>query len=145
MSLFCSDAFVSPLEVEAAVTRALEEDLGRAGDITSIATVPEDTPGRAIVVVRKPGVVSGLPLVAESFRRLSADIGIEPHARDGAAVGAGAKLMTITGDARSILGAERTALNFIGHLSGIATATAEFVKLIAHTRARVCCTRKTTP
>ena len=64
MSLLRSDAFMSPLEIEAAVTRALEEDLGRAGDITSIATVPEDTPGRAVVVARKPGVISGLPLVA---------------------------------------------------------------------------------
>ena len=62
-SLMRSDAFVSPLEIEAAVTRALEEDLGRAGDITSTATVPPDTRGRAVVVARKPGVVSGLPLV----------------------------------------------------------------------------------
>ncbi len=145
MSLFRSDAFLSPLEIEAAVMRALAEDLGRAGDITSIATVPEETRGRAIVVARKAGVISGLPLVAETFRKLSSQIAIEPHARDGAAITAGTKLMTIAGDARAILGAERTALNFLGHLSGIATATAEFVRRIAHTRARVICTRKTTP
>ena len=144
-SLMRSDAFVSPLEIEAAVTRALEEDLGRAGDITSIATVPPDTRGRAVVVARKPGVVSGLPLVEASFRRLSPAIKIAASSRDGETIAAKAKLMTIEGDARAILSAERTALNFIGHLSGIATATSEFVKRIAHTKARVICTRKTTP
>ena len=128
MSLFCSDAFVSPLEIEAAVTRALEEDLGRAGDITSIATIPEDTRGRAVVVARKPGVVSGLPLVEAAFRRLAPAIEIKPHGRDGMAIAAGTKLMTIAGNARAILSAERTALNFLGHLSGIATATAAFVR-----------------
>jgi nicotinate-nucleotide pyrophosphorylase (carboxylating) len=146
LSLLRSDAFLSPLEIEDAVTRTLKEDLGRAGDITSIATVPEDAPGRAMVVARKPGVVSGLPLVAESFRRLSPGMTIEAHGvRDGDPIKAGTKLMTISGDARAILSAERTALNFIGHLSGIATATAEFVRRIAHTKARVICTRKTTP
>src|SRR5580692_3728273 len=118
MSLFCSDAFVSPLEVEAAVLRALEEDLGRAGDITSIATVPEDTNGRAVLAARQPGVISGLPLVVAAFRRLSPEIEITPHARDGSAIKSGAKLVTISGNARAILGAERTALNYLGHLSG---------------------------
>ena len=145
MSLFCADAFVSPLEIEAAVLRALEEDLGRAGDITSIATVPEDTNGRAALAARQPGVISGLPLVVAAFRRLSPEIEIAPHARDGAAIKSGAKLMTISGNARAILGAERTALNYLGHLSGIATATATFAQRIAHTKARVVCTRKTTP
>jgi len=145
MSLLRSDAFISPLEIEEAVTRALKEDLGRAGDITSIATVPEATPGRAVAVARKAGVVSGLPLVAESFRRLSPQIQIEAHVRDGASIKAGTKLMTISGDARAILAAERSALNFLGHLSGIATATAAFVQRIAHTKARIICTRKTTP
>jgi nicotinate-nucleotide pyrophosphorylase (carboxylating) len=145
MSLYCSDAFVSPLEIEDAVTRALKEDLGRAGDVTSIATVPEDTSGRAVVVARKPGVVSGLPLVEAAFRRLSPQIEIAPHGRDGMKIAAGTKLMTIAGNARAILSAERTALNFIGHLSGIATATAAFVQRIAHTKARIICTRKTTP
>ncbi len=145
MSLLRPDAFLSPLEIEAAVTRALKEDLGRAGDITSIATVPEETRGRAVVVARKSGVVSGLPMVAAAFRRLSREIEIEPHGRDGTAIEAGTTLMTIAGDARAILSAERTALNFIGHLSGIATATAEFVQRIAHTNARIICTRKTTP
>jgi nicotinate-nucleotide pyrophosphorylase (carboxylating) len=144
-SLFCPDAFISPLEIEQAVTRALAEDLGRAGDVTSIATVPEDTVGRAILVARKSGVIAGLPLVASAFRRLAPEIGIEAHARDGAAVQARTRLMTVSGNARAILAAERTALNFLGHLSGIATATAEFVRRIAHTKTRVTCTRKTTP
>jgi nicotinate-nucleotide pyrophosphorylase (carboxylating) len=145
MPLLRSDAFLSPLEIEAAVTRALEEDLGRAGDITSIATVPEGTTGRAIAVARKAGVIAGLPLFAQAFRRLSPQIEIEPHAQDGASIKAGTRLMTLSGDARAILAAERTALNFLGHLSGIATATAAFVQRIAHTKARIICTRKTTP
>src|ERR1700758_2744716 len=99
MSLFCADGFLSPLEVEAAVTRGLAEDLGRAGDITSIATVPEDTPGPAMVVARQAGVVSGLPLVEAAFRRLSPDINIAANARDGVPIAAGAKLMSIEGDA----------------------------------------------
>ncbi|MGC1780575.1 MAG: carboxylating nicotinate-nucleotide diphosphorylase [Xanthobacteraceae bacterium] len=145
MSLLCADAFLSPLEPEAAVTRALKEDFGRAGDITSIATVPEDTPGRAMLNARQAGVIAGLPLAAAAFRQLSPGIEIDAQARDGMAISAGTRLMTIAGNARAILGAERVALNFLGHLSGIATATAAFVARIAHTKARVVCTRKTTP
>ena len=144
-SLLRSDAFISPLEIEDAVTRTLAEDLGRAGDITSIATVPEDAQAHAVVAARKGGVVAGLPLVAATFRRLSPNIPFTAHAGDGDAVKAGTKLMTIDGNARAVLSAERTALNFIGHLSGIATATAAFVSRVAHTRARIICTRKTTP
>jgi nicotinate-nucleotide pyrophosphorylase (carboxylating) len=144
-SLFRADAFLSPLAIEAAVTHALDEDLGRAGDITSIATVPEDTQGRAVLTARKPGVIAGLPLAEAAFRKLSPGIAVAAHLRDGMAVQAGTKLMTISGDARAILGAERVALNYVCHLSGIATATAEFVTRIAHTKARVVCTRKTTP
>jgi nicotinate-nucleotide pyrophosphorylase (carboxylating) len=145
MSLLRPDAFLSPLEIEEAVTRALKEDLGRAGDITSIATVPEGTRGRAIAVARNDGVISGLPLFAETFHRLSPQIEIEAHCRDGAAITPGTRLITVAGDARAILAAERSALNFLGHMSGIATATAAFVKRIAHTKARIICTRKTTP
>jgi nicotinate-nucleotide pyrophosphorylase (carboxylating) len=145
MSLLRADAFLSPLEIEAAVTGALEEDLGRAGDITSIATIPEDLEGRATLVARQAGVIAGLPLVAAAFLRLASQITVAPHARDGEPVQGGGTLMTISGNARAILGAERVALNFIGHLSGIATATAAFVARIAHTKARIVCTRKTTP
>ena len=144
-SLKRADAFLSPLEIEAAVTRALDEDLGRAGDITSTATIPEDRAGRAVVVARQAGVIAGLPLVVMAFRRLDPDIAITPHARDGEAASRGAKLMTISGNAQALLGAERVALNFLGHLSGIATATAAFVARISHTKGRIICTRKTTP
>jgi len=144
-ALMRADAFLSPLEIEAAVTRALEEDLGRAGDITSTATIPEDLDGHATLVAREAGVIAGLPLVAAAFRRLAPRIAIASQARDGAPVQRRTKLMTIFGNARAILGAERVALNFLGHLSGIATATAAFVARIAHTKARIICTRKTMP
>jgi nicotinate-nucleotide pyrophosphorylase (carboxylating) len=139
------DAFVSPLIIGEAVRDALAEDLGRAGDITSIATVPEGTRGRAVMAARKAGTIAGLPLVESAFLTLDPDVKIEGHARDGAAVAAKTALMTVEGDARALLAAERVALNFIGHLSGVASATADFVRRIAHTRARVTCTRKTTP
>jgi nicotinate-nucleotide pyrophosphorylase (carboxylating) len=141
----CPDAFLSPFAVEEAVTRALAEDFGRAGDVTSIATVPAGLSGRAVVAAREPGVISGLPLVEAAFRKLDAEVELTAHARDGDVVAAKTVLITVEGKARGLLGAERTALNFLGHLSGIATATATFVHLIAGTKARVCCTRKTTP
>jgi len=144
-SLTCPDAFLSPLEIDAAVMRALAEDLGRAGDVTSTATVPEGTRARADVVARQAGTIAGLPLVDATLRKLDPAMAITPHHRDGDTVAAGTKLLTIEGDARAVLAAERTALNFLGHLSGIATAAASFVTLIAHTKARICCTRKTTP
>jgi nicotinate-nucleotide pyrophosphorylase (carboxylating) len=143
--LLYPDAFISPLEIDEAVRRALAEDLGRAGDVTSTATVPAGTRGRGVVVAREAGTIAGLPLVEETLRKLDPGVSITAHKRDGAAVEAKTKLMTIEADARALLTAERTALNFLGHLSGIATETTAFVKLIAHTRARVCCTRKTTP
>ena len=144
-SLLKAEAFLSPLAIDAAVARALDEDLGRAGDVTSMATIPETTPARAIMVARQAGVIAGLPLALATFQRLSADIGIEPHIRDGATVKKGQHLLTISGPARAVLTGERTALNFVGRLSGVATATHEFVRRIAGTNMRVCCTRKTTP
>jgi len=145
MSLLCPDAFLSPLAIDEAVTRALDEDLGRAGDVTSTATIPEGTRGRAVLAARQAGVIAGLPLAAAAFRKLDPAVEITGHQRDGAAVQSKTVLLTVAGDARALLAAERVALNFVGNLSGIATATAEFVRLVAHTRARVCCTRKTTP
>jgi nicotinate-nucleotide pyrophosphorylase (carboxylating) len=144
-SLLCPDAFLSPLEIEEAVLRALAEDLGRAGDVTSIATVPEQESARAEMVARSSGVLAGLPLVEATFRKLAPDIQIAANHRDGAAVQAKTTLLVVNGPARGVLAAERTALNFISHLSGIATLTAEFVRRVAHTRARVTCTRKTVP
>jgi nicotinate-nucleotide pyrophosphorylase (carboxylating) len=139
------DAFLSPLAIEEAVNRTLAEDLGRAGDITSVATVPADLSGRAVVAARTAGVIAGLPLLEAAFRRLDSGVKFNAHVRDGDAVAAGTALMTVEGNARALLGAERTGLNFVTHLSGIATGTAAFVRLIAGTKARVCCTRKTTP
>jgi nicotinate-nucleotide pyrophosphorylase (carboxylating) len=144
-SLLCPDAFLSPLEIDAVVTRALAEDLGRAGDVTSVATIPEDTRARALVIAREAGVISGLPLVAATFEKLAPGVALTAHARDGAAVATKTTLMTVEGSARAVLAAERVALNLLGRLSGVASATHEFVRRVAGTRTRICCTRKTTP
>jgi nicotinate-nucleotide pyrophosphorylase (carboxylating) len=144
-SLLCPDAFLSPLEIDDVVTRALAEDLGRAGDVTSTATIPEDSTAHAIVAARKAGIIAGLPLVASTFRKLAPDVTISPHVRDGASVAAKTALMHVTGPARAVLAAERVALNLLGHLSGVATATHEFARRVKGTRTRICCTRKTTP
>ena len=144
-SLLHSDAFLSPLAIDDAVARALEEDLGRAGDITSIATIPEATKAHAVIVARQAGVIAGLPLALAVFRKLCPEIQLQAYVRDGAAVAAGVHLMTISGPARAVLSSERTALNFVGRLSGIATLTSNYVRRTAGTRLRICCTRKTTP
>ena len=144
-ALLCPDAFLSPLTIDEAVTRALAEDLGRAGDVTSIATIPADATARAKVVSRETGVIAGLPLVAAALRKLVPDIAITTHARDGDSVAGKTLLMDIAGSARAVLAAERVALNLLGRLSGVATATHEFVRRVAGTRTRICCTRKTTP
>src|SRR5215467_2205313 len=144
-SLLHPDAFLSPLAIDEAVHRALDEDLGRAGDITSMATIPETTTARAILVARQAGVIAGLPLAVATFKTLSPDIRIEAHFRDGAVVASGLHVLTISGPARAVLTAERTALNFVGRLSGIATLTADHVRQTAGTKLRICCTRKTTP
>ena len=144
-SLLNPDAFLSPLAIDAAVQRALDEDVGRAGDITSIATIPEATQAHAIMVARQAGVIAGLPLAVAVFQKLSDDINIQPHFRDGATVAAGVHLLTISGPARAVLAGERTALNFVGRLSGVATLTSDYVRHTAGTKMRICCTRKTTP
>lgn len=139
------EAFLSPLAIDEAVMRALDEDLGRAGDITSIATIPDHTPAHAVMVARQAGVIAGLPLAVAAFQEMSPDIRIQVHARDGSAVAKGVNVLTISGPARTILAAERTALNFVGRLSGIATLTSNYVRHTAGTKLRICCTRKTTP
>src|ERR1700677_95547 len=144
-SLLHPEAFLSPLAIDEAVQRALNEDLGRAGDITSMATIPEPSHAHAILVARQSGVIAGLPLAVAVFQRLSPDISIQAHCRDGGTVAAGAQALTISGPARAVLTAERTALNFFGRLSGIATLTADYVRHAAGTKMRICCTRKTTP
>lgn len=144
-SLLYADGFLSPLEIEDAIARALAEDLGRAGDVTSIATIPASTPARVAVVARKAGTIAGLPLVEAALCRLDPAVEVTAQGRDGDAAAAGTVLMEVRGDARAVLAAERTALNFLGHLSGIATATASYVARIGDAKTRICCTRKTTP
>ncbi len=144
-SLQHPDAFLSPLIIDEAVTRALDEDLGRAGDITSIATTPVNTPAHAVMVARQAGVIAGLPLAVAAFQKLSHEIRIQAYARDGKAVAKGMTLLTIAGPARAVLAGERTALNFVGRLSGIATLTADYVAITSNSKLRICCTRKTTP
>src|SRR5215468_6145903 len=144
-SLLHPDAFLSPLAIDEAVTRALDEDLGRGGDVTSIATIPDTTTAHAVMVARQAGWIAGLPLAVATLQKLAPGIRIEAHARDSATVAAGQKLLNISGPARAVLSAERTALNFVGRLSGVATLTADYVKRTEGTRSRICCTRKTTP
>jgi nicotinate-nucleotide pyrophosphorylase (carboxylating) len=144
-SLLHPDAFLSPLAIDEAVIRALEEDLGRGGDVTSIATIPEATKAHAVMVARQAGVIAGLPLAVAVFRKLCPEMNLQAYVRDGAAVAAGVHLMTISGPARAVLSGERTALNFVGRLSGVATLTSNYVRKTTGTRLRICCTRKTTP
>jgi nicotinate-nucleotide pyrophosphorylase (carboxylating) len=143
--LLMPGAFLSPLAVEDAVRRALDEDLGRAGDITSAATIPEGKKAQAKLTARKPGVLAGLACAAEAFRQLDSAIEFHAAKRDGDPLKAGDTVAEISGNARAVLSGERTALNFATHLSGIATLTAAFVAKVKHTRAKIVCTRKTVP
>jgi nicotinate-nucleotide pyrophosphorylase (carboxylating) len=126
------------------VARALAEDLG-GGDVTSEATVPEDARGRARIVQKQPGVVFGLAAVAEAMRQCGAEdvdnLVVEGQWHEQVP----ADVLLAAGPARALLAAERTALNFLGHLSGIATLTARFVEALAGTGAAILDTRKTTP
>lgn len=131
--------------IEAAIKQALAEDLGDAGDITTNACVPHDAITKASIVARKAGTLSGLPLAATAFRIVDPSIDVEIENGDGARVQEGGVVLNISGPARGILTAERVALNFLGHLSGIATATAALVDAVEGTNAKIVCTRKTTP
>ena len=133
------------LIVEPVIRHALEEDLGRAGDLTTDLIVPATQTSRVTLVARKAGTISGLVAAQCAFRLVDPALRFVPEAADGAQVGAGAKLAVIEGPTRGVLTAERVALNFVGHLSGIATATRALVDAVAGTRARIVCTRKTTP
>ncbi|WP_419910455.1 carboxylating nicotinate-nucleotide diphosphorylase [Hoeflea sp.] len=134
-----------PIQFEPIVRAALEEDLGRAGDITSQATIGAHDTARAVMATRQDGVVAGLPLATCAFRTIDPDLSVDPECADGDRLLAGAVLARIEGNARSVLAAERVALNFLMHLSGIASLTAAYTRKIAHTGARICCTRKTIP
>ena len=131
--------------IDDAVRAALAEDLGRAGDITSLATIPAKATAHAVIATRNAGVIAGLPLAEAAFRLMNMALAFRPAVGDGAQVKAGDIIADIKGPARSLLSGERVALNYLGHLSGIATLTARYVELIAHTKAKICCTRKTTP
>lgn len=135
----------SPLLIEPQIRAALEEDLGRAGDITSDLTIAADTQATVWLVARKPGRIAGLICAQAAFGLVDPNVRFEVVAPDGSEVAAGALLATIVGSARSILTAERVALNFLGPLSGTATLTAALVKAVAGTKARIVCTRKTLP
>jgi nicotinate-nucleotide pyrophosphorylase (carboxylating) len=128
-----------------AVTRALAEDLGDPGDVTARATIPADTVGRAQLVSRADGVVAGLWLVSEVYAQLDPDVGVELLVADGDRVAAGDVLATVTGPLRAVLTGERTALNLVTHLSGVATATRALVEVVAGTGCVVRDTRKTIP
>jgi nicotinate-nucleotide pyrophosphorylase (carboxylating) len=134
-----------PLLYEPIVRRALEEDLGRAGDLTSDACLPPDLQGEAHVVVRRAGRIAGLEVALSAFRMLDAAAETVAHRRDGEDAEAGAVLATVRGPARVLLSAERTALNLLGRLCGIATVTSDLVAVVAPHGAQVVCTRKTTP
>ncbi|MBB4274426.1 carboxylating nicotinate-nucleotide diphosphorylase [Rhizobium mongolense] len=133
------------LLIEPPVRNALLEDLGLAGDITSAAVIPQDHRSTVVMVARQPGVIAGLDAAALAFELVDPAIIMTPHVEDGAAVKPGDVIATIEGRSRAILTGERTALNFLGHLSGIATVTAGIVAAIGGTNASVACTRKTTP
>ncbi len=133
------------LLIEPLVRQALLEDLGRAGDVTTDAIAPADQKVRCVMDARQAGVVAGLDLAALAFRLIDPAIRFEPALADGARVTPGATVATLSGPARGVLTAERTALNFLSRLSGIASATATLSASVAHIGARIVCTRKTTP
>ena len=131
--------------IEPLVRGALLEDLGRAGDLTTDSIVPVEVLARAALVARESGVVAGLDLAKLAFELIDPEIAVEVAANDGSVVAPGAVIARISGAARGILTAERTALNFLGHLSGIASVTASIVAAVQGTKAKIVCTRKTTP
>ena len=131
--------------IEPLVRGALLEDLGRAGDLTTDSIVPVEVLARAALVARESGVVAGLDLAKLAFELIDPEIAVEIAANDGSVVAPGAVIARISGPARGILTAERTALNFLGHLSGIASVTASIVAAVRGTKAKIVCTRKTTP
>ncbi|MDQ1154256.1 carboxylating nicotinate-nucleotide diphosphorylase [Brevundimonas sp. SORGH_AS_0993] len=133
------------LMIEPVVRLALAEDLGRAGDVTAAACIPEDARMKAAFVARKPGVLAGVDAVRLAILALDPEARIDLHLQDGAAFETGAVLAVAEADARAFLSAERTALNMVGRLSGVATLTRAYVQAVQGTGARIADTRKTTP
>jgi nicotinate-nucleotide pyrophosphorylase (carboxylating) len=134
-----------PLDTDEVIARALAEDLGAEGDVTSRASLPADLSARARIEARANGVLAGLPVAERVAAAVDGVIRFIPAATDGERVSAGRVVATLEGPARSILAAERTALNFLTHLSGIATLTREFADACEGTDSSVLCTRKTLP
>ena len=131
--------------VDKAVAQALAEDLGLGGDITTEATVAVGTRASGVIAARKAGTIAGVQLAEAAFKTLDPFTQFEVFVGDGARVEAGGVIARVSGGARTLLTAERTALNFLGRLSGIATLTARYVAAVAGTNARIVDTRKTTP
>lgn len=145
MSASPPDLRLPQLLVDEAVAGALEEDLGLAGDITTEATIPGDARATGVIGARKAGVVAGTQLVEAAFGLLDPDAVVDVLIADGGQVSEGGAIARVAGNARALLTAERVAMNFLGHLSGIATLTRRYVEKVADTRARIIDTRKTTP
>ena len=133
------------LMLEPIVRTALLEDLGRAGDLTTDAIVPAAMRAETALVARQPGIVAGLDAASLAFRLIDPAIEVRVERPDGSRVKPGDRIAVIDGPARGMLTAERVALNFLGHLSGVATATATLVEAVRGHKARICCTRKTMP
>jgi nicotinate-nucleotide pyrophosphorylase (carboxylating) len=133
------------LIIEPLVRNALAEDLGLAGDITSAAVIPADHRSSLVMAARQQGVIAGLDAAELAFQLVDSAITVVRHIEDGSAVEASDIIATISGPSRGLLTGERTALNFLGHLSGIATVTAGLVRAVEGTKASIACTRKTTP
>ena len=131
--------------VQDLIDNALREDFGRMGDITSQSVIPEDAIATVVMAAREDGVIAGLRIAEQTFKTLDRDLDITLHIADGETVTAGTELMTVSGNARAILMAERVALNFAGRLSGVASKTAEMVQAAGAHKATICSTRKTTP
>jgi nicotinate-nucleotide pyrophosphorylase (carboxylating) len=139
---------VAPLPaviLEPLVRMALAEDLGRSGDITSNSTIPADTRARAVIASREDGRIAGLDLAELAFKIVDPSLTVKRLKPEGADVKKGDEVMEVEGRARSILTAERVALNFVGRLSGIATLTLKMVRAAGNHKARIAATRKTTP
>jgi nicotinate-nucleotide pyrophosphorylase (carboxylating) len=139
---------VAPLSsfiIEPLVRMALAEDLGRAGDITSDSTVPETARAVVVIAAREEGRIAGLDIAEAAFRMVDPTLNITRLIREGADVKKGDEVMKVEGRARSILTAERVALNFMGHMSGVATLTLQMVRAVGNHKAKIAATRKTLP
>src|SRR5262249_9693839 len=124
---------------------ALEEDLGGKGDLTSLSVIPESLQGHAVFVLRKEGVIAGLPAAQEVFQLVDPDVSFEQFVEDGTLAAPGTHRARVEGPMRSLLTAERTALNFLQRLSGVATQTHRYTRLVAGLPVEILDTRKTTP